>query len=340
MSAIHSSSLDVNGKRLHFLSSGEGPVILLCHASPMNAVSLMPLMSELSDNYTVIALDTPGYGKSERPDHQPRNLSTYDVQIVDALRTGLNISTLGLYGTATGAQIAVRYGIEYPENVDYIFLDNVAHFAPEMADQVMDDYFPDLTPQKDGSHLPILWDNVVNLFKYFPWCWKEAEYQLTSPMPPLAILHHVALLYLKAGKEYDWAYRAAFEHERREYIAELKVPTTIIRWDLSIVKAYTDKIFEIELPSNVADYKITAEQDRYKMIATHIQEVYKGQKSQLKEFERTPFQKTTANSNHVFPTPEITGAYLMDAWQQHVLKFEGDDITSLSSSFNQWAEST
>jgi len=320
---LQSISLDVNERRVHALVGGKGPAIMLFHASPMNSSSLMPLVSLLSDRYTVIAVDTPGYGKSEKPVQKPSNLSHYAL-VVEKLRQSLSIEKMSIYGTATGAQIGVRYALDFPTRVSHLFLDNVAHFSPELANEVMDLYFPDLTPREDGSHLPILWDNVVNLFQYFPWCWKESAYKLPSPLPPVEVLHKVAVLYLQAGASYDWAYRAAFEHERREYIAKLTVPTTIFRWDLSIVKAYTDQIFEIELPSNVEEFRIGADEDRYGKMAESIAakklDTELGISATLDDHilsvtkSKDMVAERSRGAESIRITPELSGQYLTNAW--------------------------
>lgn len=321
--SIDSLSLDVNDHRVYALLSGQGPAIMLFHASPMNSASLIPLINLLSDTHTVIAVDTPGYGRSDVPSQQPTDLTFY-ADVVDNLREQLNLDKMAIYGTATGAQIGVRYALDYPDHVEHIFLDNVAHFSSDMAEQVMDDYFPNLTPRIDGSHLPVLWDNVVNLFKYFPWCWKHDDYRLSSPLPSVDILHKVAVLYLQAGGTYDWAYRAAFEHERREYIAQLQVPTTIFRWDLSIVKKFTDQIFEIDLTSHVDEVRITAAEDRYEKIAQTITLTYRPAKfkspisSSLSRSRQTRDVASHTGDDmldrHI--TPELSGNYLLESWKR------------------------
>jgi len=340
--SIKSISLDVNDSRVHALTSGDGPPIMLFHASPMNSTSLIPLINELSDDYTVIAVDTPGYGLSEVPNEKPNGLGLY-AAIIEDLRRQLNLSSFAIYGTATGGQIAVRYALEYPDHVVQLFLDNVAHFAPEMAAEVMDDYFPDLTPRMDGAHLDIIWDNAIHLFQYFPWCRKEPEFRLDGPLPPLPVLHKVATLYLVAGKTYDWAYRAAFEHERREYIAQLSVPTTIFRWDSSVVKKYTDKIFEIDLPAHVRDHKIEGAQERYPEIARVIRSKFNTSalhdNHSLSKFISEDKVTDTSQIQGAFSTsitPEPTGAYLTDAWNECKAQFPDHSLEELNEIYINW----
>lgn len=324
---------------MHALLKGQGPAMMLFHASPMNASSLTPLIELLSEQYTVIALDTPGYGRSECPSIQPTHMREY-VQIVEEFRQRLGLQKLALYGTATGGQIAIRYAIEHPDRIDQIYLDNVAHFSDEMADQVINEYFPDLSPQLDGAHLDVVWDMVTHLFKFFPWCWKEEKYALSNPQPPVSVLHMVAMMYLKCGDTYDWAYRAAFAHEKHEYITQLTIPATIFRWDLSIVKPYTDKIFELgRLPQEVKGYRIKADEDRYQTIAAFIKKTYEGDSIDSIAISQEPLSMDKSASDVSFPDPEPTGQYLRYAWKEHQSKNQDLNVEALSQSFINWAAS-
>jgi len=163
----------------------------------------------------------------------------------------LGLNTLGLYGTATGAQIAIRFALEYPQQVGHLYLDNTAHFTTVQRQEILKDYFPDLHPKADGSHLAKLWEVVTGMFKYFPWFKNEEAHRLNIPPMPLNVLHMVAKDFLIAGSKYKQAYRAAFEHERAEYVQQLQVPTTLFDWEASIIRPYTQALIQQNLPNNV-----------------------------------------------------------------------------------------
>ncbi|MGC7376637.1 alpha/beta hydrolase, partial [Mycobacteroides abscessus subsp. abscessus] len=54
--------VDVNGQRIHYTDSGEGPVIVATHATLMDTVSLEPLTSRLPGR--VVSFDLRGHGKT------------------------------------------------------------------------------------------------------------------------------------------------------------------------------------------------------------------------------------------------------------------------------------
>lgn len=340
---MKSSFVQISNGLIHFLSCGEGPPIFLFHASPMSSQSLVPLMQELSASHTVIAPDTPGYGLSERPVSQPSHIRAY-AELIHELKEQLGLDKIAIYGTATGAQLGIRYAIEYPDDVSILFLDNAAHFSDADTALFLEDYFPDFTPQIDGSHLSSIWDNVIHLFEYFPWCIQEEKYKLSSPPLPIHVLHKIFIDYLKCGPQYDWAYKVAFEHEKRENIFKVQCPVHIFRWDLSIIKPYTDQIFEIPPPENISQERITAADNRYQFIAQSIAEKINQGDSTI-NWEST--MATAPESTNikipenlpVFQTPGISGQYLMRSWEMLDKYLEKEaTIDYKNMVFLKWAE--
>src|SRR5712672_2893826 len=64
---IASRTADVNGLKLHYLTAGHGPAVVLLHGYAQNSRMWRPLMPLLADKFTVIAPDLPGIGESEIP---------------------------------------------------------------------------------------------------------------------------------------------------------------------------------------------------------------------------------------------------------------------------------
>ena len=336
---MNTHSLSIEGRRLHFLHKGSGAPILLLHASPMSAASLTPLINALAATHTVIAVDTPGYGHSDEPGEQPTHIGAY-ADILHNLIKELGLEQFAIYGTATGAQIGIKYALDHPDRVAYLFLDNSAHFTEEEKTKIYASYFPDLSPTEDGGHLKTVWDIADHLFVYFPWCFKEEKYKLATPKPPTPILHKVALEYIKSGANYDWAYRTAFAYEDRERIYELKVPTHIFRWEASILKPYTDRIFEHSLPANVDYSVIPSNADRIQQMAATIHLSYDGPSVKI---SASTLQSNTVDESEIpdesFPSPEPTGQYLREAWD--ILgQSQNIDLKNRTRAFVKWAEST
>ena len=54
----------IDRRQVHYRRAGEGPTLLMLHASLNTSATFLPLIGPLGNDFTVIALDTPGYGLS------------------------------------------------------------------------------------------------------------------------------------------------------------------------------------------------------------------------------------------------------------------------------------
>ena len=241
----------VKGIKIHYRKKGLGETIVLLHASPRSGKMLENFGNMLSEHFEVIIPDLPGYGYSESI---PQKVESLDdaVPYLKALFEALNLSKPSIYGTATGAQLGIAYALTYPNDIKNLYLDNPAHFSEEEYQQISYNYFVDLTPKQDGSHLKYLWNHVRESMMYFPWYDHSPENQFSTNEPSPTIISEIANEYLAAGIRYDEFYRAAFLHERAEKIQQLSVPTVIFKWEASILLKYIDRLLAFQLPENVS----------------------------------------------------------------------------------------
>jgi pimeloyl-ACP methyl ester carboxylesterase len=234
---------------MHYRLVGSGTPLLMLHASPMSSQAMVPLMNELSDQVSVIAPDTPGYGISDPLSSSGEGLAPY-VRALNSFTDRLQLYRFGLYGTATGAQIAIEFAKAQPLKVDYLILDNAADFTEEEREAFVAGYFPDLTPDDLGTHLARSWSVARDQMLFFPWHLRSPERRLpTGGIDPSAV-HAMVLEFLQAGPRYDQAYRAAFANEKLERLRAVSRPTTIMRWQGSILKPYTDRFDQHDWPEH------------------------------------------------------------------------------------------
>ena len=225
---------------LHYRMLGRGPALLMLHPSPLSSAFMAPLMQRFAGRALTIAPDTPGYGRSTAIAGEIKDLTPY----VEAMRRfidALGLTQYAIYGSATGAQIAIELAKRDADRVTGVILDNAADFTDAESEHIMQGYFPDTTPCEDGSHLARIWQVAHDSTLFFPWHLRRAENRI-APAPAAAeIMHMTAMGYLQAGPAYDQAYRAAFRNERAARVQGISVPVSIIRWPSSILKRYTDR---------------------------------------------------------------------------------------------------
>jgi pimeloyl-ACP methyl ester carboxylesterase len=223
-----------SGAQVHAVGAGEGPPVILLHASPLNAGFMAAQIGALAQaGFHAIGFDTPGYGASD-PLPGQTSLEAYADVMLEAAST-YAAAGFRLYGTATGAQIALAMAKRAPARIERMVLDNCGHFDPALRAAWEAGYFPDLTPQSDGGHLIRIWDMCRKQLTRFPWHLEPSPDATPAGEPSLATMSAMTLAYLQAGPAYDRAYRAAFHAEDISSFEGLDAPTVLLDWQGSVV---------------------------------------------------------------------------------------------------------
>ena len=281
-----------HGMHLQVREAGDvrAPWLVLLHPSPRSSVMYEPWMHTLAPHFHVLAIDTPGYGGSSPLPQPPRSLADYTAplhallqglqqQMHQELQSDPTAPGFLLYGSATGAQLGIAYARAYPQQVRHLLLDNAAHFDDGERARILAHYFPDLSPRDDGSHLQAVWRMAAQMLQFFPWFETDEAHRVSqhisqhiSPRTPTAAeVHATAMEILAAGPGYALAYRAAFEHERAEHVQALTVPTTLLRWEGSVLLRHIDRLLTFPLPPQVQVLQTPADfQSRYAAMTQHL----------------------------------------------------------------------
>ena len=110
------ASAQVNGVRLHYRRAGQGPLVMLLHGWPQTGYCWRHLIGPLAADYTVVAPDLRGYGRSDKPrDGYDKRSMAADVR---ALVAHLGFDRVALVAHDRGARVAHRYAVDAPDEVD------------------------------------------------------------------------------------------------------------------------------------------------------------------------------------------------------------------------------
>ena len=252
--AVRSASahVSVDGAELdlHYRVAGSGPPLFALHPSPLDSSFLAPLMQRLAARATIIAPDSPGFGASD-PLPGPINDLGPCVRAMAALREALGLDRVGVYGSATGAQIAVEWAKAEPEALSGVMLDNAAAFDDAERARIMTGYLPDVTPSADGGHLARAWHAAHDATLFFPWQTPCTENRIAPTLGAAEAMHVTASGYLRAGPGYQAVYRAAFDNERVENLLPVTIPLVILRWRGSILARWAGRLDEEAWEPNV-----------------------------------------------------------------------------------------
>ena len=260
------------GLRWHWRECGSGaaPPLVLLHPSPRSGAMYEAWMPALAQHGRVLAIDTPGYGGSDPLPVPPTSMADY-VAPLHALLSELAGRHCVVYGSATGAQLAIAYALRHPQAVAHLVLDNAAHFDDAERAAILARYFPDLSPRDDGGHLLDAWRTVAQMAQFFPWFMADEAHRISARVPTAAEVHAGVQELLAAGPGWAQAYRCAFEHERASHVMALRAPTTLLRWEASILLPHIDRLIAHALPPNVQVLRVPAAMpERFTTMTAHL----------------------------------------------------------------------
>jgi epoxide hydrolase 4 len=121
--------IHTNGIQLHYVTEGEGPLMLMLHGFPEFWYSWRKQISEFSSNYKVVAIDLRGYNDSDKPARQSAYVMTEFIQDVKGVIQGLGYDRCILVGHDWGGAIAWNFAYAYPTLLDRLIVLNLPHPA-------------------------------------------------------------------------------------------------------------------------------------------------------------------------------------------------------------------
>jgi len=210
------------GRQVHYREAGQGDLpLLMLHGSPGSARQLERLGDALSVTRRVLATDRPGNGDSPAlPLVQPEiaDYAAAEFAFLDAL----GLYTIDVYGSHTGANVAVEMALLSPARVRRVILDGVALFADDVAATYLARYAPAMQPDLAGTHLQWAFQFCRDQVLFFPWFAPVAENARGLGLPPAPALNDVVLEVLKSLSTYHLGYNASFRYPARARLPLLR----------------------------------------------------------------------------------------------------------------------
>ena len=248
-SKIQRGFAQIKEGQVHFRHKGQehaktqAPLVMI-HASPGSAKTLEPMITLLSTNRWVIALDTLGNGDSCSPELTEINMVYLANAHLRAL-DDLGLTSFNLYGTHTGANIAVEIAISQPERVQKIILDGVSLYSPEQKKEFLDCYAPDVIFDQNGSQFHFMWNFLRDAYLFWPWYQKSKNHLRNSGLPSAELLHDKAVEVFKAARTYPAVYRAALAYDKTNRLPLIKNNTLLACAKTDMLYEYFDAVSEL-----------------------------------------------------------------------------------------------
>ena len=226
-SAIVSRSADVDGVKLHYLTAGQGPAVILLHGYTQTSRMWRPIIPLLAKKFTVIAPDLPGIGDSDIP---PSGLDMKSAAIrIHGLAKSLGIQKARVVGHDIGLMVAYAYAAQFSSETEKLV--------------EMDAFLPGVPGWEDVYNSPNIWHFRFNgptpelLVRgrertYFDYFWNDFAADKTHSIPEADRVAYAAA-YARPGRmRAGWAYFVSFQQAAKDFAQlsqnKLKFPVLVI----------------------------------------------------------------------------------------------------------------
>ena len=124
---VENGYADSGGVKIHYVSLGKGPLIVMIHGFPDFWYTWRDQMEALSKNYQVVAIDQRGYNLSDKP----KGVENYDMRLlvgdVAAVVKHLKRDKAIIVGHDWGGIVAWTFAMTMPDMTDKLIILNLPH---------------------------------------------------------------------------------------------------------------------------------------------------------------------------------------------------------------------
>jgi pimeloyl-ACP methyl ester carboxylesterase len=209
---ILSRTAEIDGVRLHYLTAGQGPSLVLLHGYAETSLMWKPVMPLLAQRFTVIAPDLPGIGDSAIPANG-LDMKTAASRM-HALAKSLGVEKASVVGHDIGLMVAYAYAAQFPTEVEKLV--------------VMDAFLPGVDGWEAVYNHPGFWHfrfhgpTAEDLVRgreriYFEHFWNDFAADRTRSIPdPDRKAYEIA--YAAPGRmQAGWAYFVSFPQAAKDF---------------------------------------------------------------------------------------------------------------------------
>jgi pimeloyl-ACP methyl ester carboxylesterase len=220
--AIESRFGEVDGIKIHYLTAGHGPAVILLHGYTQTSRMWRPLIPKLSGKFTVIAPDLPGIGDSEIPKNG-LDMKTSAIRI-HTLMKSLGISKARVVGHDIGLMVAYAYAAQFPSDVEKLV--------------VMDAFLPGVPGWELAYNDPNMWhfrfhgstpEALVEGREkiYFAYFWNDLAADGKRSLPEADRASYVAAYSRPGRMRAGWAYFASWPDTAKDFAQMAKTQLTM-----------------------------------------------------------------------------------------------------------------
>jgi pimeloyl-ACP methyl ester carboxylesterase len=187
--------------------AGEATPLLLLHQTPRSVDEFADALPILAATRRVIALDTPGYGCSDRVAGHP-GVEDYAAAAVESL-DALGIERAIVVGNHTGAVIAVEMAASAAERIERVVLSGPV-YTDAAGRERLARHFRQWAPAPDGAHLLEKWR------KFHEW------------LPRPELVQRLVVDLFRAGETSEQGHFAVAGYRMEERLSRVRCPALLL----------------------------------------------------------------------------------------------------------------
>lgn len=239
--SIRARDARVGNVKLHYLTAGKGPALILLHGYAESSRMWRPIIPVLAERFTVIAPDLPGIGESGIP-ASGLDMKSAATSIHELARS-LGVQKAEVVGHDIGLMVAYAYTAQFPAEVTRLVLMDA--FLPGVAgwEAVYDN--PDLWHFRFHGPTP---EALVKGREriYFEHYWNDFAADRNHSIPEAARAAYTAAYAAPGRMAAGWAYFAAFPQTARDFAelskTRLTMPVLSIGGEKSLGKELGEQV--------------------------------------------------------------------------------------------------
>lgn len=216
----------VGDRLVHYRKAGSGPAVVLLHDSPRSSRLHLDTMAALMDQFTVYALDTPGYGNSDPLPTPEPTITELGVALGETL-LALGLENAALYATHTSSKIALDYVANCSTPPPLLILDGLAIPTGPPDEAFIAEYMRPFHIDAGGAYLAAEWTRIRDGLRWFPWFDSRLECRLPIAIPSPEWLTDFTLDLFSTGPHYPHAYAGAMRYDARPALRKVRSPVFV-----------------------------------------------------------------------------------------------------------------
>jgi 3-oxoadipate enol-lactonase len=221
---VETGYAEVDGGRLYYETSGNGPALVLIHAGFLDLRMWDRQIPVFSKTNRVIRYDVRGFGKSDIA----RN--TYsDYKDLRALLYHLRVKTASIVGVSNGGRIAADFAVEYPSMLDHLVLvspgmSGYKSSGPE-EDKMWEEFDKQMKPQEVADRE----GRAVDAVEMDVNAWASAQTPVSRER-----IRQIALDNFHVHVENPWKLQVPPEPRTFQRLSQIRTPTLIVIGDRDV----------------------------------------------------------------------------------------------------------